>query len=95
MIDQVLLELLSEFGTKSLDVFNLLGDLAADLDDLLVDVPGEEVCTLGRVMRCVLHILDQLLHGLVRQVLHSGDLHHHILDQVLNEHLGFLVGRET
>jgi hypothetical protein len=47
MINQVLLELFSEFGTQGLDVLNLLGDLAADLDDLLVDVPGEEVCTLG------------------------------------------------
>ena len=65
MIYQVLLELLSEFGTQGLDVLNLLGDFASDLNDLLVDVAGEEVCTLGRVMCCVFHILDQLLNGLI------------------------------
>ena len=58
MINQVLLELLSELGTQGLDVLNLLGDFASDLNDLLIDVAREEVCTLGRVMRCIFYILD-------------------------------------
>jgi hypothetical protein len=46
MIYQVLLELLSQFGAQGLDVLNLLGDFASDLNDLFVDVPREEVSSL-------------------------------------------------
>ena len=46
VVDQVLLELLCQLGTEHLQVFDLLGCFAPYLQDLLVDVATEEMCSL-------------------------------------------------
>ena len=53
----MLLELLSKFGAQDLQIFSLLARLLIDFDDLLVDVPREEVSPLSRVLLCLLHLL--------------------------------------
>lgn len=95
MVDEMLLELLSELGAKSLDVFDLLPNSASDLDDFLIDVARKEVGPLSRVMSCVLHILDELLDRLIGNVLNACDLKHDIFDKVLNQRLGLLVCGES
>ena len=46
VVDQVLLELLRQLRTEHLQVFDLLRRFAPDLQDLLVDVATEEMCSL-------------------------------------------------
>lgn len=79
MINKVFLELFGELRGECLDILDLLGDLAPDLDHLFIDVSTEEVRSLSRIMGCILNVLDQLLHRFVTQVLHTCHLHHHVL----------------
>ena len=46
VVDQVLLELLRQLRTEHLQVFDLLRRFAPYLQDLLVDVATEEMCSL-------------------------------------------------
>ena len=92
IVDQVLFELLGQLAAQRLDTVDLLGDALADLDDLLVDVAGEEVRALGRVLSRVLRLLLQLSGELLAVVANRGQLLHDVLDQALVEVLGLLVG---
>ena len=46
VVDQVLLELLRELRAEHLQVLDLLGCFASYLQDLLVDVAAQEMCSL-------------------------------------------------
>ena len=61
MVNQMLLELLCKFGTKSLYVIYLFGDLLANLENFFVYIPTKEVGPLSRVVGTVFDILHQLL----------------------------------
>jgi len=47
VVDQVLFELFSEFGTEHLEVLSLLSCFLIDLDDLFVNVSAQEVGSLS------------------------------------------------
>ena len=91
VINKMFFKLLGQLRRKGFDVLDLLGDLASDFHNLFVDISTEEMSSLSRVMCCVFHILNQLLHSLVTQIFDSSNLDHDILDQVLNKHLSLFV----
>lgn len=84
MVYQMLFELLSKFRTEKFDIFNLLANFPADLDNLLINVSAKEVSSLSWVMSSFLYIFDQFLDSLIREILHTGYLHHHILNKILD-----------
>ena len=47
MVNEMLLKLLSEFGTENFQIFNSLTRFLADLFDLLVDVARQEMRSLS------------------------------------------------
>lgn len=87
----MLLKLLGQLRGQHFQVLQLLLRLVSQFADLLVDVAGEEVRALSRVLRLVLHIFEQLDDGGILAVLERRDFIHHVLEQVLHEELGILV----
>lgn len=92
VVDQMLLELLSKLGRQCLDAIRLLLNLLADLEDLLIDVLGQEVSPLGRVLGCLLHVLGKLLDGDLSELLVLIELQHHITYEALVQILRLFVG---
>ena len=95
VVDEVLLELLCQLRAESLDILDLLADLAANLDYLFIYVAGEEMGSFRRIVGRILYVLNKFLNSLVRDVLNTTDLCHDVLNQVLNQRLGLFVCGET
>ena len=91
VIDQVLFELFSQFGTEHFKVLSLLSCFLIDLDDLFVDVSAQEVGSLGRVLLSFFNFSEDFANVAVLTFFNLRDLCHNILQQILHEHLSFLV----
>ena len=91
MINQMLLELLSQLSAEHLEIFLLLARLLRNLDDLLVDVPTEEGRALSRVLLRLLHLLQDLAYAAFLALLDLLNLAHDVLEEVLDEHLRLFV----
>lgn len=91
VVDQVLFELLGELGAEHLKIVDLLGGLSAHFHNFLIDVSAQEVCSLGRVLACVLDLFQDLLDRDFLAFLELADLGHHVFEHVADQHLGVLV----
>ena len=84
VIDQVLFELLSQFGTEHFEVLGLLSCFLIDLDDLFVDVSAQEVGSLSWVLLSFFHFSEDFAHVAILTFFNLGDLCHNILEQILH-----------
>ena len=91
MIDQMLLELFSQFGAENFQVFSLFARLLIDLHNLFIDVSAEEVSPLRRVLLCLFDFFQNLADVAILALLDCCDLVHHVLEQVLHKLFGFLI----
>ena len=87
----MLLELLSEFGAENFEVFSLLSSLLVDFDDFFINISTQEVSSLSRVSLSFLDFLQDLTNVAILAFFDSCHFIHHILQQVVDQLLGFLV----
>ena len=91
MIDQMLLELFSQFGAENFQVLRLFARLLINLHNLFINISAEEVSPLRRVLLCLFDFFQNLANIAILALLDRRDLVHHVLEQVLHKLLGLLI----